>query len=377
MPPKKSPTIWEAPPHTIAKIEMLRAYLIAWFQILGRSRPGQELLYVDGFAGPGEYNNYATGSPLAALTAAKGALQLVGTNWVAGKVHCAFIEAEKDRFNHLQQKIDSFEKPDEIEIHLYRKTFTDGLAQLKNDVPLPFQAQHPLFVFIDPFGATGVPFSVVNELLQSRCSEVLINLDADGITRIFHAGEYAAHEQNLNRIFAGDEWNTLLDSKDASGNLYRKVLQLYKNKLRAIKKVKYVFSFEMRTSLHALNYYLVFASQHRLGLEKMKESMKKIDQAGDYSFSDAGTIQNSLFRFDNPEDHSLALYNVFQGRKVGYAELHDFALNETPFTNPKSMLRDLECNRNLIEEVKSTSSRRLKGTFNEQKLTYVKFKERR
>lgn len=153
-------------------------------------------------------------------------------------------------------------------------------------------------------------------------------------------------------------------------------LQLYKTKLRSIEKVKYVFSFEMRTSLHALNYYLVFASQHPLGLEKMKEAMKKIDQSGDYCFSDAGTIQNSLFRFDNPEDHSLALYNAFQGRKVGYPELQDFALNETPFINPKSMLKDLECNRNLIEEVKSTSSRRQKGTFNEKKLTYVKFKER-
>jgi three-Cys-motif partner protein len=377
MPPKKFPAVWQAPPHTIAKIEMLRAYLIAWFQILGRSRPGQELLYVDGFAGPGEYNNYATGSPVAALIAAKGALELVGTNWVAGKIHCAFIEADKERFNHLQQKIESFEKPNDIAIHLYRNAFTDGLAQLKNGVPLPFQAQHPLFVFIDPFGATGVPFSVVTELLQSRCSEVLINLDADGITRIFHAGEHAAHEQHLNSIFAGDEWKTLLDVTDTSGDLYRKVLQLYKTKLRSIPKVKYVFSFEMRTSHYSLNYYLVFASQHPLGLEKMKEAMKKIDQSGDYSFSDAGTIQNSLFRFDNPEDHSLALYNAYHGRRVGYPEMRDFALNETPFTNPKSMLKDLECERNLIEEVKSTSSRRLKGTFNEQKLTYVKFKERR
>jgi three-Cys-motif partner protein len=60
MPQKKLPTIWNAPPHTIAKIEMLRAYLVAWFQILGRSRPGQDLLYVDGFAGPGEYLRFST-----------------------------------------------------------------------------------------------------------------------------------------------------------------------------------------------------------------------------------------------------------------------------------------------------------------------------
>ena len=81
MPPKKFPTIWNAPPHTIAKIKILRAYLVAWFQILGRSRRGQELLYVDGFAGPGEYVNYPTGSPLAALSAAEEALALTASQW--------------------------------------------------------------------------------------------------------------------------------------------------------------------------------------------------------------------------------------------------------------------------------------------------------
>ena len=374
MPPKKFPTIWPAEPHTIAKIEILRAYLVAWFQIFGLKRRGQELLYVDGFAGPGEYTNYPAGSPLAALTAAKDAIERSGTNWVAGKVHCAFIEADADRFNHLQQKVESFQKPAAILTHQYRKTFTEGLAKLKIDVPQPFKSQHPLFAFIDPFGATGVPFSVVSELLASRCSEVLINLDADGIARIFKAGESAAHESNLNQIFAGEEWKPLFDAHDPFEILCRKVLQLYKAKLRQIKDVRYVFSFEMRTSASALNYHLVFASQYWLGLDKMKEAMHRIDQAGDYCFSDAGVSQASLFRFDDPKEHSLTLYGGFRGKKATYAELRDFALNETPFRNPKGMLRDLECDRDLIEEVKSTDPRRLKGTFNEKKLIYIRFK---
>ena len=374
MPPKKLPTIWNAPPHTIAKIEMLRAYLVAWFQILGRSRQGQDLLYVDGFAGPGEYSNYSTGSPLAALSAAKEALELTGSQWIANKIHCAFIEADIDRCNHLVQKIESVEQGGNVETHCYHAEFTSGLRKVMGDVPRPFTAQHPLFVFIDPFGATGVPFSTVKQLLASPCSEVLLNLDADGIGRIFHAGERAAYEQNLNAIFDSDEWNTLLDTSDPSPVLHRKVLQLYKTKLRSIPKVKYVFAFEMRTSAHALNYYLVFASQHPLGLEKMKESMRRIDQSGNYCFSDARVVQNSLFRFDEPEQHSLDLYNHFRGKIATYDELRDHALNESPFPNPKSMLRDLEVKRNLIEEVKSTDPRRRKGTFNEGKLIYIKFK---
>src|ERR1041385_6708470 len=258
MPPKKLPTIWNAPPHTIAKIEILRAYLVAWFQILGRSRPGQELLYVDGFAGPGEYSNYPTGSPLAALGAAREALQLTGSYWVAGKIHCAFIEADKQRCDHLRQKIQSIEDDGRIEPHRYCNEFTDGLREVAKDVPLPFAAKHPLFVFIDPFGATGVPFSIVRKLLASPCSEVLINLDADGIGRIFHAGERAGHEENLNLIFDGDEWKDLLTTEDAAPVLHRKVLQLYKDKLKSIPKVKYTFAFEMPKSQYALDYFLVF-----------------------------------------------------------------------------------------------------------------------
>ena len=106
----------------------------------------------------------------------------------------------------------------------------------------------------------------------------------------------------------------------------------------------------------------------------MKEAMRRIDQTGEYCFSDARVIQSSLFRFDEPHQYSLDLYNHFRGKKATYEELRDFALNESPFPNPKRLLRDLEVERELIEEVKSTDPRRRKGTFNEDKLIYVKFK---
>jgi hypothetical protein len=58
MPSDNLPTIWEATPHTIAKIAILKAYLVAWFQILGITMQGKDLTYIDGFAGPGKYTNH-------------------------------------------------------------------------------------------------------------------------------------------------------------------------------------------------------------------------------------------------------------------------------------------------------------------------------
>lgn len=109
----------------------------------------------------------------------------------------------------------------------------------------------------------------------------------------------------------------------------------------------------------------------------MKEAMRRIDKTGRYCFSDASVGQPSLFQFDNPKEHSTTLFEEFSGKKATYAELRDFALDESPFINPKSMLRDLELNKDLIDEVKSRDTKRRKGTFNEDKLVYVKFKGER
>ena len=93
--------VWKAEPHTIAKTEVLRAYLVAYFQILGTSKPRQTILYVDGFAGPDEYTNFPHGSPTAALIAAQEAITNSQRRWIAGEIHCAFIEPDPKRFEKM------------------------------------------------------------------------------------------------------------------------------------------------------------------------------------------------------------------------------------------------------------------------------------
>jgi three-Cys-motif partner protein len=149
MPPTRHTTIWPAEPHTIAKIEILKGYLFAWFQILGPSRRGQDLLYIDGFAGPGAYSNYETSSPLAALTAAQTALSATASGCTAGDLHCAFIEADPQRFAHLRERVAPFQDTPKLHINLFQGSFVDGLARLKEQLPRPFEGSDPLLVFID------------------------------------------------------------------------------------------------------------------------------------------------------------------------------------------------------------------------------------
>jgi three-Cys-motif partner protein len=55
MPSFKPTDLWDAEPHTLAKIEIVRRYLFLWFSIL--SKKSNRLVYIDGFAGPGGYKN--------------------------------------------------------------------------------------------------------------------------------------------------------------------------------------------------------------------------------------------------------------------------------------------------------------------------------
>lgn len=119
---KKPSEPWDAPPHTIAKIEILKGYLNAWLRILASTSPGKTILYVDGFAGPGRYKNHPIGSPLCALQAVQSAIYSLGQKFVA-KVHCAFIENDLKIFKMLEESVVPFERNPSIGISKHCCTF--------------------------------------------------------------------------------------------------------------------------------------------------------------------------------------------------------------------------------------------------------------
>ena len=292
-------------------------------------------------------------------------------NWIARSIHCAFIEPESKRFESLCEQVKNFEGEKSLQTHSLKNTFVDGLSKIRAGAHSPFRLGFPIFAFIDPCGATGVSFDIVSGILKQPTAEILLNFDADGITRIYEARENANHESILNEIFGDDSWKERLSKVSSFGKRCREVLNLYKEKLRQLRGIRYVFAFEMRTRLNSLNYFLVFASQHPLGLMKMKESMKVVDQSGEYCFSDARVDQESLFSLKDPATYADSLHRTLIGKQTSYADCNDFALNETPFLNPKSMFKLLE-EKGLITVVSNDPKRR-KGTFNEEKILAIQF----
>jgi three-Cys-motif partner protein len=367
MPSFKPTNIWEASPHTLAKLEIVSRYLYLWFMILGSNPKNRRLVYIDGFAGPGSYTNAKKGSPIVALEVAKAVAYRPTAIKSATEYAFLFVEKKPDFATNLREAIGRMSLPPQIKWTVEQGSFEDQVGGLLKDLKQQGKLLAPTFAFIDPFGATGLPFNVIAEILSYQSCEVLLNLDSDGIGRLVKAQANEKNQSHLDTLFGGSSWRTELDLQLPLKELSAQVLTLYKKHLKTV--APYVFAFAMNSREGQLNYHLVFASQHPLGLEKMKEAMKAVDQTGAYSFSDDTVGQELLpFDFDAPAIWAERMQRTLSGKWRPYADFRDFALNETPFMNPKAMLKELEGKG--VLELECSASRK-KGSFPEEKIERI------
>jgi three-Cys-motif partner protein len=332
-------TTWKLDPHTRAKHEILRRYLEAWTPIL--SLGGfPTIAYVDGFAGPGVYSGGEDGSPIIALKAA-----LQHQDKIKAKVLFLFIEKAVDRASKLEQLVAAFALPTNFHVRVvggqtfetgFRENLLDFYRKQRKGIP-------PTFAFIDPFGWTGVPFELVEEILANQSCEVLINFMFEEINRFI---EHPDQTENFDTLFGTDEWRQMtgIAEKRARRDF---VHGLYLRQLRVAAGAKYVRSFEMRNDKDVTDYFLFFATNSPRGMAKMKEAMWKVDQSGEFRFSDATNPAQELLFSPTPNFDALrrAIVGRFSGGETTVAAVEDFVLAETPYREThykKQVLAPLE-----------------------------------
>lgn len=364
---------WPADPHTLAKIELVSRYVGKWISIVGRYFKGKQILFIEGFAGPGIYKDGERGSPIASIQAVSKSMSIAKNSnaWRAGDVYVELVERERKIFESLQHQVESVAMPHDIHVTMRNGSFDKEFQDIRNANPWAFRNGYPLFAFVDPFGAKGAPFSLIRELLGSGTSEVLLNLDADGITRI-ESYRTASNIKLLNKIFGDVKWINDIDPSKPFKERCRMILSAYRTRLHQIPGVKYSFPFEMQQSPGLPDYFLLFATKHQRGIEKMKETMKSIGQDGSLRFCDAWNGQTSLFREDDPNVWATKLHAQFKDQGlVPWQDIVDFTLNETPFENPKAMLRVLDSASKL--DVTSSNPNRRRCTFPDKTIQSIRF----
>lgn len=348
-------TTWEIEPHTLAKHEILRRYLGAWFPILGTAF--QNIVYIDGFCGPGRYDGGEVGSPIIALREAKKHRNRLQKN----RLIFHFVDERPDRISQLNDELEQIEVPDNFEIRPVARAFEHEFRDLLNNFDKDEFQKAPIFAFIDPFGFKGVPFDLVQKLLKKPRTEVFINIMADSINR------FLEHPDKVTRQHISDLFGTTDVFKIAqdSGSRVEDLRLLYQEQLK--KHAQFVRYFEMRNSKNRPIYYLFFATNNSLGHLRMKQAFWKVDSASGVRFSDA-TNPNQLVLFELDESETLAkeLQNKFMNQKVQVKQVRDFVINKTSFL-PKHVtkaLRLLEKEKEIyVQTLKSDGNKRRKNSF--------------
>lgn len=347
-------TLWSRGPHTEGKHLVLRNYLNGWLPILG-SWNGR-ILFVDGFAGPGEYEDGEDGSPIIALRAfAEHAHRRV----IRGEVIFLFIEQDEARADHLRRKVEAMrpDLPENAAVEVLADRFDASMTAVLDALDEQSKKMAPSFVMVDPFGVSGTPMSVMARILGNPKCELYISFMYESINRFLSTEEFAPH---LDDLFGTDEWREGLEK---SGEGRKKFLYgLYARRLKEC-GANHVVHFDLYRE-NRLVYAIFFATQHPKGCDLMKRSIWKVAPTGDFAFRGAKDDQLVL-GVDNPDFAPLmdALVERFGGSQwVEIEEVLDFvASDEVEYHTghlKKQVLKPMELEDRIAVDEDSRSRRR-------------------
>ena len=349
-------TIWPLEPHTAAKHEILRRYLQAWVPILSQGKFPQ-IIFVDGFAGPGRYSNGEEGSPIIAINSVTQQPRPIGA-----KVDFHFIELDKKRADHLETEIKALQLPSNLVATIHGGcSFQDKFPEIWGSyAPRAGRSRPPTFVFIDPFGFK-IPFSYVAKVLQAQSCEVLITFMFEEINRFLSQGD---QPDNFDDLFGCERWREGIKIKGTKERV-KFLHDLYQSQLMQSAGANFVRSFAMRNERNTMDYFLFFATNNERGLRKMKEAMWRVDESGTYNFSDATDPNQSVLFAAEPDRELLKrlIIDKFGSTETTAGEIETFVVRKTPFREAhyKKVLQALEQSDAIA--VVNPPSRRRRGQF--------------
>ena len=280
---KPKTTLWPLEPHTKGKHLVLKFYLDAWLPIM--STYNGRILFIDGFAGPGEYEGGEEGSPIIALRAV---CEHPSRNRFSAKIGLIFIEKEADRAQHLQSLIEkrNYKLPTNCSVQVIHGTFDKTLSEAINQLSSKQSHLAPALVMVDPFGISDTPMSVIKQILSNPKSEVYISVMYDWINRF---KETPGFETHLDDLYGCNAW---VDGIDIANPDKRKTFfsSLYEERLRE-SGAKYVLNFELYEGNRSV-YTIFFGTQDLKGCDCMKQAIWKMAPWGDFAFR--GTASHQL-----------------------------------------------------------------------------------
>lgn len=316
---KPKDVVWPLEPHTRGKHEVLRRYLTAWFPIIGSF--AQRMVFIDGFAGPGEYSGGEPGSPLIAL-------ESYGryADRIKGEVFFLFVEEDQARMEHLKKVVKALpDLPKNVKLQAATADFERAMTSILNRIK-PGRQLAPAFVMVDPFGVKGFPMALIQRILKSGKAELYISFMYEFIDRFKSTPEF---DPILTALYGTDGWKKGLELTGQAKKRF--FFDLYDRQLRTA-GAKHVLRFDLYRNSHHV-YALFFATQHPKGADVMKRAMWSAAPFGDFAFRGGQTGQMILGIEPDYTPLRKALQAEFSGHGwVTIEQVEEFvASDKTPF----------------------------------------------
>ena len=254
---------------------VLQNYMGAWLPKL--TKWNGRVLFIDAFAGPGEYSRGEQGSPVIALRAL---IDHPAKSRITSEVMYLFIEKDNRRYEHLDRVLDRMkdELPSYCRYRVINSTFDDTLTTVLDALDQQNAELAPCFVMIDPFGISETPMSTIGRILKNPSSEVYVSLMYREMNRFLGHPSFAPH---LDDLFGCRDWRAAMSITEPTSRR-RFLFGLYRDQLK-VRGAKHVVRFDLHEKSE-LVYSIFFGTQHPEGCDKMKEAIWKVDPFGDFKF---------------------------------------------------------------------------------------------
>jgi len=270
-----------------------------------------------------------------------------------------FIEENKERAENLEFEIEKITLPSNFRVSIINSQFHNVIDGLLKELEQSKNILAPTFAFIDPFGFSGIPFSIVRRLLKIKGVEVFITFMKDSINRFITDSQNNSH---IIELFGSSEVVNIIEKSKNRVNDLRK---FYQDQLKKV--AEFVRYFEMRDSKDRPIYDLFFATNHRMGHIKMKEAMWRFDDLGYFRFSDA-TDSNQVVLFKREIDKEIFLFldSIRSKNTIEVEILEKYIEDKTAYLSKhlKKALLYAEKNHLIaVSTLKKDGSKRKSGTF--------------
>jgi len=296
-----------------AKHHILEKYFPAWAKILGSRHP--TLVYVDCFAGPGQYAGGEEGSPLIILNKARELVQKSDFSIVA-----IFVEKNAATANTLRSQIPK-DLPDKVNAVVLNEDAHDFVQELLNVLP----EEMPAFFFIDPYGHP-LTIPVMNQILSRPRTEILLNLMWYALNMHLNNPRVKG---TITKMFGDSNWLDAPFAKQSGSERETAFVDYFLFKLDAEYKLKFRVRFSPEDRVPGgqsrTKYYLIHLSNHPKAALLMKEVMWRIgDEEGtfDYSATHQGVLVSSTPNVEELIEYLKRRY-LNSGRKLTFNHLRE------------------------------------------------------